>query len=295
MRKSLIVCAICALAAAFVPEARAQGRKNLRINEVMIANEASIIDDFGQRSAWIEVINPTHAPVEISSIYLTDDLNNPTKYYVPGGDEKTRIGKGQQVVFFADGDDNQGTFHLNFTLTPGRDNFIAIYDANGINLIDSVTVPASLLENQSYARTPDGAETWQVRDLDKTTPGSRNDVKGPNMKIKMFEEMDKDGFAMALMAMTIVFAALLLLCLCFMLIASISRRIAESAAKPKAVAEPAAATPAAADADAEIAAVIALALNDYLHGSTGSGRITLVQNPTSAWNTKIMRQIPVIK
>lgn len=293
MRKSIIVCAICALAAALVPAAQAQGRKNLRINEVMIANDSSIVDDFGQRSAWIEVINPTHAPVEISSIYLTDDPKNPTKYYVPRGDEKTNVGKGQQVVFFADGDDNQGTFHLNFTLTPGRDNFIAIYDADGINLIDSVTVPAALLANQSYARTPDAAETWQVRNINKTTPSSHNDVKGPNMKIKMFEEMDKDGFAMALMAMTIVFSALLLLCLCFMLISYISKRIADGAKPHEAEPDPAAAAPA--DADAEIAAVIAMALNDYLHGSSGSGRITLVQNPNSAWNTKIMRQIPVLK
>ncbi len=293
MRKSIIACAICALAAALSPAAQAQGRKNLRINEVMIANDSSVIDNFGQRSAWIEVINPTHAPVEISSIYLTDDPANPTKYYVPRGDEKTTVGKGQQVIFFADGDDNQGTFHLNFTLIPGQDNFIAIYDADGINLIDSVTVPASLLANQSYARTPDAAETWQVRNLDKTTPGSRNDVKGPNMKIKLFEEMDENGFAMALMAMTIVFSALLLLCLCFMLIANISKRIAESAKPAQPQEAPAPAAPA--DADAEIAAVIAMALNDYLHGSSGSGRITLVQNPNSAWNAKIMRQTPVLK
>lgn len=287
--KLIALSAICALAAAISPAASAQGRKNLRINEVMIANDSSIVDDFGQRSAWIELINPTHAPVEIGSVYITDDPSVPTKYYVPRGDQKTRIGKGQQVIFFADGDDNQGTFHLNFTLTPGQDNFIAIYDADGINLIDSVTVPASLLANQSYARTPDGAELWQVRQLDKTTPGSLNDVKGPNQKIKSFETMDPDGFAMALMAMSIVFAALLILCLCFMLIRNISAR----AAKTGSSAAPVAAAPAVApDTDAEIAAAIALALNSYLNSGVGNARITVTQNPNSAWNAKIMREIP---
>lgn len=287
--KSLALCALCALAAAISPAASAQGRKSLRINEVMIANDSSVVDDFGQRSAWIELINPTHAPVEIGSVYLTNDASEPTKYYVPRGDQKTRIGKGQQVLFFADGDDNQGTFHLNFTLTPGRDNFIAIYDADGINLIDSVTVPASLLANQSYARTPDGDELWEVRDLDRSTPGSLNDVKGPNQKIKSFEDMDPDGFAMAIMAMAIVFSALLVLCLCFMLIRNLSAR----AAKPAAAAAPAAPAPAAADStDAEVAAAIALALHSYLNSGVGNARITITQNPASAWNAKIMRELP---
>ena len=37
----------------------AQGRRGLRINEVMVKNESSVIDDFGRRSAWIELFNST--------------------------------------------------------------------------------------------------------------------------------------------------------------------------------------------------------------------------------------------
>ncbi|MDE6513492.1 MAG: OadG family protein [Muribaculaceae bacterium] len=291
--KSIIICALCALTAAFAPDAAAQGRKSLRINEVMVANDSSIVDEFGRRSAWIELVNPTHAPVEISSVYLTDDPQNPTKYYVPRGDAKTRIGKGQQLLFFADGHDNEGPLHLNFTLTPGQDNFIAIYDADGINLIDSVTIPASLAADQSYARTPDGADDWTVRPLNKTTPGSLNDVKGPNMKIKSFETMDPDGFAMAVMAMSIVFGALLVLCLCFMLISNISARSARAAAKAKAEAAEAQAAAQAANADdAAVAAAIALALHSHLNAGVGNARITVNPNPNSAWNAKIMRELP---
>lgn len=291
--KSIIICALCALSAALAPNAAAQGRKSLRINEVMVANDSSIVDEYGQRTAWIELINPTHAPVEISSVYLTNDPANPTKYYVPRGDSRTKIGKGQQLLFFADGDNNEGPLHLNFTLVPGQDNYIAIYDADGINLIDSVTIPASLAANQSYARTPDGSARWEVRQADQTTPGSLNDVKGPNMKIKSFETMDPDGFAMAVMAMSIVFGALLVLCLCFMLISNVSARAARAAAKAAAEAAEAQAAGQAANADdSAVAAAIALALHSHLNAGVGNARITVNQNPNSAWNAKIMRELP---
>lgn len=285
--------ALAALVALAVPAASAQGRKSLRINEVMVDNQSSIVDDFGNRSAWIELHNPTAAAVDISSIYLTDDPSNPTKYFVPRGDSATKIGKGQQVLFWADGEPNHGTFHLNFTLTPGRDNFIAIYDADGINLIDSVTVPASLAAGCSYARTPDGRDTWQVRDDSSealaVTPGGLNVIKGPNTKIATFEKMDQHGFAMAAMAMGIVFGALLVLCVCFILIRNLSRRSAKASAAGATL------TPApqpAVDADAEVAAVIALALNQYLNAGVGNARLTINHNPASAWSAKIMRETP---
>lgn len=283
------------LGAMVAPAAMAQGRKSLRINEVMVVNDSSMVDDYGRHSAWIELHNPTAAPVNISSIYLTDDPSNPTKYYVPGGDHATKIGKGQQALFWADGHDTDGTFHLNFTLTPGVDNFIAIYDADGINLIDSVTVPASLAADCSYARTPDGADQWQVRDNSSealaVTPGGLNVIKGPNSKIAMFEKMDSNGFAMAGMAMGIVFGALFVLCICFLLIRNLSARNSK-AAKANAQAETTLTPMPAADADDEVAAAIAMALNQYLNAGVGNSRLTINHNPASGWTAKIMRQYP---
>lgn len=293
MKKPGKIFALAALVALAVSTASAQGRKSLRINEVMVDNQNSIVDDFGNRQAWIELHNPTAAAVDISSIYLTDDPSDPTKYFVPRGDAATKIGKGQQVLFWADGEPNHGTFHLNFTLIPGRDNYIAIYDADGINLIDSVTVPASLAPGCSYARTPDGKDLWQVRDdsseASAITPGALNVIKGPNNKIATFEKMDQHGFAMAAMAMGIVFGALLVLCICFVLIRNLSRRSAKAAAPVSTL------TPApqpAVDADAEVAAVIALALNQYLNAGVGNARLTINHNPASAWSAKIMRETP---
>lgn len=290
------ISALIAVLAIAAPTAFGQGRKELRINEVMIENQTSIIDSYGNRNAWIEIINPTHAAVEINSIYLTDDANNPTKYFVPRGDAATKLGKGQSAVFHADCQPNHGTFHLNFALTPGQDNFIAIYDADGINLIDSITIPASLPADCSYARTVDaeGNTAWEVRDdsseANAITPGGLNNIKGPNDKIKQFKEMDSHGFAMSGIAMTIVFSALLILCLCFILM-----QIRKQSAKEKKPAEVSQSAPSAqAGDDAEIAAAIALALHQHLNAGVGNSRLTITHNPASAWNSKIqaMRQLP---
>ena len=59
----------------------AQGRKGLRINEVLVTNETNYQDDYGCQSAWIEIFNTTFGTVDIRSCYLTNDRNNPCLLY----------------------------------------------------------------------------------------------------------------------------------------------------------------------------------------------------------------------
>ena len=51
----LLLCALCG-ASAF-----AQGRKGVRINEVMVQNDSSYVDDYGMHHAWIELFNSLKA------------------------------------------------------------------------------------------------------------------------------------------------------------------------------------------------------------------------------------------
>ena len=154
--------ALAAACAMMASPAAAQSLEALKINEVMVENQTSIVDEYGERHGWIELFNGNFAPLEISAVYLTNDSTNPTKYPVPLGDVNTRIARRQHVVFFTDGLPNRGTFHTNFVLTPGQDNWVGVYDAGG-KLIDSVIVPASLGSDQTYARMTDGDESWHVR------------------------------------------------------------------------------------------------------------------------------------
>ena len=107
----MIITGCCAVASA-------QARKGLRINEVMVVNENNFVDDYGQRGAWVELFNSNFSPLEISSVFLTNDPSRPTLYPVPLGDVNTRIPKRQHIVFWADGMPSRGTFHMNFTLDP---------------------------------------------------------------------------------------------------------------------------------------------------------------------------------
>ena len=301
MKKTVSIIAIALLTLAGASQASAQSRSALRINEVMVVNDSSLVDEYGQASAWIELFNANFAPLEISSVFLTNDPAEPRKYPVPLGDVNTDIPKRQHVVFFADGEPNRGTFHTSFTLTPGQDNWIGIYDADGLTLIDEVTVPASLLPNQSWARTEDGAGEWALRtggENDDITPSSANVIKDTNRKIELFAERDENGFGMTIMAMAIVFSALLLLCLCFYAIGKTSAAIskmrkfrAHGVSKQEAPEDIA-----AHDSGEEIAAIV-MALHEHLDThDTENTILTInkVKRAYSPWSSKIygLREVP---
>lgn len=280
-----------------------QGRKgSLYINEVMVANDSNFVDDFGQRNGWIELYNAKFAPLEISNIYITNERNNPTKYAVPLDDVNTKIPKRQHVVFFADGMPSRGTFHTSFTLNPDTENWIGVYDSDKLTLIDSVLVP-KLEVGQSYARKCDAADEWEVRnDMGDSyiTPSSSNVIRDTNDKIEQFAEKDKNGFAMTLMAMCIVFSALIILCVCFKAISSIGAgRQARNKMIAAGVENPVITTKErheAVDSGEEIAAII-MALHEHLNSHDNESHtltINKVKRAYSPWSSKIynMRQIP---
>lgn len=295
MNKKIFILLIAVLSCVGI--AQAQGRKALRINEVMVQNDSNYVDDYGLHHAWIELYNSAYAPMEISSVYLTNDPAAPKKYPVPLGDVNTEIAPRQHVVFWADGEPNKGTFHLSFELVPGQDNWIGIYDANGITLIDSITVPASLQANQTFARKVDGkgegADAWEIRDGSDAlyiTPSSNNVIVDTNQKVDLFAELDGNGTALTLMAMSIVFSALLILCICFYIISKIGEAITKRN-KIKAqgiVAKEAAERP---EGDSgEVIAAIAMALRDHLEAHDKEDTvltINKVKRAYSPWSSKI--------
>lgn len=297
MKKSLLTLIFAALALV----ASAQSRSALRINEVMVTNDSGLIDEYGNRGAWIELFNSNFAPLEISSVYLTNDSTDKRKYPVPLGDVNTNIPKRQHIVFFADGEPNRGTFHTNFTLIPGKDNWIGIYDADGTTLIDEVTIPATLLPNQSWARTEDGAGEWALRTggaQDYITPSSANVIKDTNKKIELFAERDENGFGMTIMAMAIVFTALLLLCLCFYAIGKIGSAVSRmNKMRAHGVSKEEAHEHITEHDSGEVIAAIAMALNEHLNAHDSENTILTinkVKRAYSPWSSKIygLREVP---
>ena len=304
MNKKVILLLSCLLLS--ISGVMAQGRKAICINEVMVQNDSNYIDDYGKYQAWVELYNSSFAPIEISSMYLTNDKNNPTMYPVPRMDVNTEIPPRQHIVFWADGEPNKGTFHMSFELKPGEENWIGLYDADGKTLIDEVTIPAQLGSNQSYARINDGIkcaneeEAWSIRNGEEAyvTPSSNNVVIDKNSKIDMFAKSDKNGFGMTVLAMAVVFSSLLLLSICFRIIGKINEKIA---ARKKMAATASHVTVAdgaktSVDSGEEIAA-ITMALHEHLNMHDNEDlvlTINKVKKAYSPWNSKIysLRQIP---
>ena len=52
------------------------------INEIQVSNKKTISDGFGEYDDWIEIYNPNSKAVNLSGMYLTDDLSNPTKHQI---------------------------------------------------------------------------------------------------------------------------------------------------------------------------------------------------------------------
>jgi Na+-transporting methylmalonyl-CoA/oxaloacetate decarboxylase gamma subunit len=293
----LAVTALLASSAAF-----AQGRKAVRINEVMVENIDNAVDDYGCRVGWIELFNGNFAAQDIRGMYLTNDAANPKLYPIPLGDSKTIIPRREHVVFWADSEPTRGTFHASFTLTPGQDNTIYLFDADGITMVDSVVVPASLPANVSYARTTDGADTWEVRDGSTSelyvTPGSANRIKDANNKVERFAQEDPHGFGLSLVAMGIVFCALLVLCLCFLVISRIGADVQRSRKREaQGITNPAPDAPRTHLDNGEEIAAITMALHQHLNAHDNESTILTinkVKRAYSPWSSKIysLRETP---
>ncbi len=299
MKKTFIIASIALVAGC--ASLSAQSRKAVRLNEVMVENNSSIIDDYGERHGWIELFNSNFAPVQISSMYLSNDPEQPKMYPVPLGDVNTRIEKRQHVVFFTDGQPNKGTFHTNFVLTPGQENWVGLYDADG-SLIDEIIVPATLTVDCTFARTSDGEGEWSIRTGEGNnyiTPSSANIIKDSNSRVEMFAEIDENGFGMTIMAMCIVFSALLMLCLSFYAIGTIGKRMSRSNKIKSSGAdhkdkEVRAAT--GHDSGEEIAAIV-MALHEHFNAHDAENTILTinkVKRAYSPWSSKIygLREVP---
>ncbi|MDY0343432.1 MAG: OadG family transporter subunit [Lentimicrobium sp.] len=184
----------------------AQSVSDLRINEILVINDSNYVDSYGQRNGWIEIFNTAYNTVDIGGLYLTNDMTNPTKYRIPTGDPMTKIAPRNYILFFADGLPTRGIQHLNFTLT--ETNYLALFEGNGKTMIDAVMYDEQT-PDISYGRIKDGSSKWGF--LDKTTPGSNNFTAKLVTSSDKFLVMDPYGVGMAVIAMSVVFGALLLL------------------------------------------------------------------------------------
>ena len=137
---------------------------------------------------------------------------------IPNGDARTNLSGRQLLVFQLNSQPTKGSLHLAVKVDPSKPTWIALYNGNATQLIDSVTVPV-LQADQSYARISNNGTSadWEVKSGDRVTQGIQNMTTVSESKVEKFKREDPYGIAMAIMAMGIVFLCLALLWIFFTL------------------------------------------------------------------------------
>ncbi|MBR1394779.1 MAG: OadG family protein [Prevotella sp.] len=207
-----------------------QGAKNIVINEVVTNNSASIQDEFGEHKAWIELENTSFTTYNIRGMYLTTDrsvldpnMSVPERIkrmsIIPSGDARTNLGGRQHIVFIGNSTAVRGKLHLSLAIPMSEPVWVALYNGNAVELIDSVTVPA-LNADYSYARQ---GKKWCVKAPQNVTPGTENFIKTDETKDARLKREDPYGFGITLLAMGIVFICLAVLFIFFSLFGMVVR------------------------------------------------------------------------
>jgi hypothetical protein len=118
----------------------------LKINEWMA-------DPGSGNPDWFEIYNPSAQPVELSGLYLTDDLNNRLQYPPIPARSYIAAGLSGFLRILADNNPAAGADHVPFALSRNGES-LGISDRFG-SLIDQITF-GSQFEGVSQGRLPDG-------------------------------------------------------------------------------------------------------------------------------------------
>ena len=148
----------------------------LVISEFVADSAGTILDSDGDASDWIELNNPTAAPLSTAGLFLTDDEDDPTKWPLP----TIELLPLENLVIFASGKDRSdpaGELHTNFSLA-AQGEYLALIDTDGITPISEFAgqrqffgtafglgFTASATETTTFVPQPT-ASRWWVPDAD---------------------------------------------------------------------------------------------------------------------------------
>ncbi|MCA9217014.1 MAG: lamin tail domain-containing protein, partial [Planctomycetales bacterium] len=99
------------------------------ISEFMAVNGSTIADQDGDFSDWLELVNAGDEPVNLDGYWLTDDVDNLTKWRIPN----VSLDANEYLTVFAsskDRDDPESELHTNFRLSRGGE-YLALVGTDG--------------------------------------------------------------------------------------------------------------------------------------------------------------------
>lgn len=263
-----------------------QSVRDFRFNEILIKNTDNYDDEYGRHVPWVEIFNTAYNTVNLAGCYLTDDTTGfaaankkggeiPSHWYrIPKTDANTAMGQRTYAVFYMDNAPLYGTFHVNFDPRTSKTDYVALISGDGKDLIDLMHYPKAQLMDTclSYGYDHDGGvynrEPENAHMLDQFTPGSSNETKVEISKQEKLKRDDPYGIGLAIISMSVVFCALIIIYLMLKLFGYGSKKLAaknNKKSEPVAAAAAAAETKAAADEDGQLTGEEAAAIATALH------------------------------
>ncbi|MCA9263515.1 MAG: lamin tail domain-containing protein, partial [Planctomycetales bacterium] len=156
------------------------------LSEFMAANDDSLVDEDGDHSDWIEILNAGNSSAELRGWYLTDDATNLSKWRFPS----VELSPNETVIVYASGKDRNETgfeLHTNFGLNRDGE-YLALVEPDGTTIASefspayapqvedvSYGFPTTIVENQLVG---DAAAARVLIPTDDTVDPSSNDIQG---------------------------------------------------------------------------------------------------------------------
>ncbi len=139
------------------------------VNEYSCANVNTLADSYGMQEDWVELYNPSAAPVNLLGYFLSNDPADPYKWRFTGGSVP---GNGYLLVFCSGRNEitGGGEIHTSFKLTQTAGESLVFTAPSGVQLTQLTLTPTQ--RNHSRGRITDGASSWTL--FTTPSPGASN-------------------------------------------------------------------------------------------------------------------------
>ena len=142
------------------------------IAEFMADNVSVLADGDGEFSDWIEIFNPTGAPIDLAGYYLSDDADELGKWEFPA----QLLAPGGRLIVFASGKfptGPAGELHTNFRLDNGGE-YLALVAPDGVTVLHEFA-PAYPGQSDDVSYGILGGDLAAEQYMGVPTPGAAND------------------------------------------------------------------------------------------------------------------------
>jgi len=96
----------------------------LWVSEIMADNGTTLADEFGQYDDWVEIQNFSGDAIDLTGMFLTDNLGDHRKWMLP----PVTLDGQEYLIIWCDDEPEQGAFHASFKLSDGGED-IGLYDS----------------------------------------------------------------------------------------------------------------------------------------------------------------------